>query len=243
MRSRSKHGFTLIELLVVVAIIALLVTILMPSLQRVKSIARQVMCLTNQRQLPTITAMYAMDNNDGMPTPREPGVVDPPFSGPSNIVKLKEAGVGRFKNTGHLWLAGYIEDPRVLYCAAQEYRNVLWSRNKPYFETLRSLGDNADVPNIWIAFQYMPHANPDRSMKYPKYDMIPAGALLSVDYIHSLGRQSHKDLAEGWNLVRADSSGEWVADELAWEMMVATDLNTPSSWPIFTQIIEILEGK
>jgi len=61
--SRQK-GFTLIELLVVISIIALLLSILMPSLQRVKKQARAVICQSNLRQWGQIFLMYANDHND-----------------------------------------------------------------------------------------------------------------------------------------------------------------------------------
>ena len=63
MRHR-KSGFTLIELLVVISIIALLLSILMPSLQKVKELAKQVLCLSNTRQIGSAIMVYAMDNND-----------------------------------------------------------------------------------------------------------------------------------------------------------------------------------
>jgi len=68
-RRRSVAAFTLIELLVVVAIIALLIAILLPTLQRAKEDARGLKCGTNQRQLMTAARMYADEWSDYMPLP------------------------------------------------------------------------------------------------------------------------------------------------------------------------------
>ena len=61
---KQKYGFTLIELLVVIAIIALLLAILLPSLQKVKSIARDVICRSNVRQVGLALQMYVVDYNN-----------------------------------------------------------------------------------------------------------------------------------------------------------------------------------
>lgn len=58
-RSRSGHGFTLIEVLVVVAIIALLISILAPSLAEARRQTRASVCLSNMRQLGVASHMYA----------------------------------------------------------------------------------------------------------------------------------------------------------------------------------------
>ena len=59
-----KRGFTLIELLVVISIIALLMAIIMPALQRVKNQAQEIKCRGNLRQYGVVQAMY-LDDNDG----------------------------------------------------------------------------------------------------------------------------------------------------------------------------------
>jgi prepilin-type processing-associated H-X9-DG protein/prepilin-type N-terminal cleavage/methylation domain-containing protein len=63
-RVRDRRGaFTLIELLVVVAIIALLISILLPSLSRAKAQARTIICSTNLREQNRSAYYYSEDNN------------------------------------------------------------------------------------------------------------------------------------------------------------------------------------
>ncbi len=66
---RPRHpGFTLVELLVVVSIIAMLVSILLPSLGRAKDAAKAVVCLNNQRVLGIALRYYAHDRNGRLPS-------------------------------------------------------------------------------------------------------------------------------------------------------------------------------
>ena len=62
-----QRGFTLIELLVVVAIIALLLAILMPALQRVRKQAKTTVCQANLGHWGLIWSMYCQDNNGYFP--------------------------------------------------------------------------------------------------------------------------------------------------------------------------------
>ena len=67
-----ERGFTLIELLVVIAIISLLVSILLPSLQRAKDLAARVVCMTNQRALRLGVILYTEEAEGWLPQEHHP---------------------------------------------------------------------------------------------------------------------------------------------------------------------------
>lgn len=67
----ARRAFTLIELLVAVAIIALLIGILLPSLGKAREAGRAAVCLSNQRQIGAAAMMYAQERKDY--TPRDSG--------------------------------------------------------------------------------------------------------------------------------------------------------------------------
>lgn len=60
----EKKGFTLIELLVVISIIALLLSVMMPALNRARIAGRATVCAANFRQIGLATYLYAQDYNN-----------------------------------------------------------------------------------------------------------------------------------------------------------------------------------
>ena len=73
--SPVRRGFTLVELLVVIGIIALLISILLPALNRARESAKQTQCLSNERSIGMAFVMYENDNKGYFPNDAPAGGV------------------------------------------------------------------------------------------------------------------------------------------------------------------------
>lgn len=117
---RRAEGFTLIELLVVVAIIALLISILLPSLGRAREQAKATACTSNLHQL-AVAATYYIDENDS----RIPYIRG--SQGDAN-----QPVVAPFAQTDiiyHFWK--YIKNLKIYICpSAKGYNSTKW-----YYDT------------------------------------------------------------------------------------------------------------
>lgn len=89
-----RKAFTLIELLVVVAIISLLVSILLPSLQKAKGLARQTVCLNNLHQNNLGFSLYLNDYDGWYP------LCDRVSPGSPSDISLR--WIRRFETLGYL---------------------------------------------------------------------------------------------------------------------------------------------
>lgn len=67
--SKRFSGFTLVEMLVVLAIVALLISLLLPSLQGARQLGQSLSCMNNIKQIGTATWTYGSDNTDQLVQP------------------------------------------------------------------------------------------------------------------------------------------------------------------------------
>lgn len=93
------RAFTLIELLVVISIIALLIAILLPSLQRAREAGMETVCLVNTRSLSQAAYNYAVDSDGKFPERDKPNT--------NSVPSIWFNGGGSADHRG-VWV-GYIE--------------------------------------------------------------------------------------------------------------------------------------
>jgi prepilin-type N-terminal cleavage/methylation domain-containing protein len=157
-RRYRRPAFTLVELLVVIGIIAVLIALLLPSLNKARRHARGIACAANVRQLVSATIMYANENRQYFPSYNEIN------------------GSGQHVPGSH-WaelLSPYLQGSKDIWIDPER----VGFKNEPYDWPTITLFDNIHYNPIGFYFNFA-YVNYSRTFpnicKFTKYDKLRPG--------------------------------------------------------------------
>jgi type II secretory pathway pseudopilin PulG len=212
-RCRAR-GFTLIDVLVSIFVIAVLISILLPSLGPVQETARRVACQSNVRQIGLGVVMYADDWNGQLPPSvflpvlNGHATIDPPT--PQNMLTLRLDRLdhgGGWDGIGWLYGKEYLTAPKVFFCPSHRGDNP-YSRFAPSW--------NDAETEIVCNYHYRGQGplgpmRPDGTVPTTRnlYQIDPAQSSLIADGMRVSSDCNHR---VGVNFFRADLTVHWYSD-------------------------------
>ncbi len=183
-RNSTGLGFTLIELLVVIAIIALLLSILTPSLIRAKSIAMRLKCAHNLKQIHLAVNLYTSSNNNTYPCAQDP------------LPEGYWLWMGRgWRHLVEPYLGGNIDanNPSALLCpqdhiSKEKYESTSYAYSMAFYHSPEQINDMNSPADTYL--------NPQPSAPQQIFNVAnPSGKILIGEWLSS---HSPIDDDKGW---------------------------------------------
>ena len=179
-------GFTLVELLVVIAIIALLLSILTPSLRKAKSTAMRLACAHNLKQIDLAVNLYLDGNENTYPCAQDPVSTKPAYW-------LWMGRGWRAFVEPYLGVNIDANNPSALFCpqdriARDKYESTSYAYSMAFYHSPEQIDDmNSPVDT---------YANPRPSLPQRSMDVArPSGKILIGDWL-----SNHSPISDdkGW---------------------------------------------
>jgi prepilin-type N-terminal cleavage/methylation domain-containing protein len=204
----KKAGFTLVELLVVISIIAILMSILLPSLQRAREAAKRQVCANQCRQIGVAIVAYTGDWEYKLPYYGDPLKTYPVYR--KDYFDKKTGKLIPMK-LACLYEGHYINEPRVFYCPSnvidlykfESYNDPApWGPDTAAYQKFNIKDKDGVSHNPWVRMGYSyfptdPKSEKDSTTGVPKVtaeriDRLDAHIPYMTDILRHKDEISHK---------------------------------------------------
>ncbi|CAN5867288.1 hypothetical protein BH11PLA1_BH11PLA1_10520 [soil metagenome] len=193
----SPRAFSLVDVLVSISVIAILMSLLLPSLSGIRETSRRVACSSNIRQFGLGIAMYAEDHREVVPysdfTPLSPESVK---WHPESTMTVREES--RWDGLGLLFANGYTPAMGIYYCPSHMGDHPLSAYADAWISGAGTLVSNYQYRGISPA----PRNATRLRLWDPNSAIVSDGLASATDYNHVIGN----------NTLRADASVLWTID-------------------------------
>jgi len=193
----KNKGFTLIELLVVIAIIAVLMALLLPSLNLAREQAKRTRCSANLKSIGVGLVMYADDADGKLPENNDPGH---PYTAYRGDKDYANHATGRTPmKLGLLYETGIISQPQIFYCPSSM---IDWLKYKSYSQpapwgSLPQVYNTENGHNNWVrvGYTYYPQSRKKDASGLPlvakKHMDVDTNRAIVTDAIWTFDKLSH----------------------------------------------------
>jgi competence protein ComGC len=202
--AKASRGFNLIDTLVSVAVIAVLISLLLPTLSGVNESARRVVCASNVRQIGFGIALYSEANQGAIPRTVYLGQSGRRFAASDRMMTLRmdrngdSMQVVDWDGLGLLYAGEYLNAPKIYYCPSHT-GNYRFQEMVQRWET----DGRGDV----VGNYHYRGSGPDGETKL--YHIEPGTTALVGDGMRTLADYNHR---VGSNLLMASLNVRWIED-------------------------------
>lgn len=208
-RATLRAGFTLLDVLVVIAVIAILLSLLAPSLSRVTESARRVVCGSNLHQVGLGLSMWVNDHNGYLPAVE---FADQDLDAePARLLQLAHLGDREhdFDGLGLLFADGYLTAPSLFYCPSHRGENAFDRYERDWDHPGEQIVVNYHYRWLSANNRFLDNLHDDVTLASDGFRTLP-------DYNHG----------EGANMLKADMRVVWFKDsEGRFADLLPTSLN------------------